>query len=89
MSLSTRILISLGLGLAGGILYSLVAPPSLSFLPAMIEPIGALWVNAIRMTIIPLLMSLVVTAIAGQKNSGMIAQLGSRTIASSSALVSD
>ena len=80
MSLSTRILISLGLGLAGGILYSLVAPPSLSFLPAMIEPIGALWVNAIRMTIIPLLMSLVVTAISGQKNSGMIAQLGSRTI---------
>ncbi len=33
------------------------------------------------MTIIQLLMALVVTAIAGQNNAGMIAQLGTRTIA--------
>jgi Na+/H+-dicarboxylate symporter len=80
MSLSTRILIGLGLGLIGGIAYSLVALPSLSFLPGFIEPIGTLWVNAIRMTVIPLLMSLLVTAIAGQGSSGEVACLGSKTI---------
>jgi len=80
MSLSARILIGLGLGLGGGILYSLFALPSLSFLPEMIEPIGTLWVNAIRMTVIPLLMSLLVTAIAGQSNTGVVAKLGSKTI---------
>jgi Na+/H+-dicarboxylate symporter len=80
MSLSTRILIGLGLGLIGGIAYSLVALPSLSFLLGFIEPIGTLWVNAIRMTVIPLLMSLLVTAIAGQGSSGEVACLGSKTI---------
>jgi len=80
MSLSTRILIGLSLGLISGIAYSLFELPALSFLPGLIEPIGTLWVNAIRMTVIPLLMSLLVTAIAGQSSSGVVARLGSRTV---------
>jgi Na+/H+-dicarboxylate symporter len=80
MSLSTRILIGLSLGLISGIAYSLFELPALSFLPGLIEPIGMLWVNAIRMTVIPLLMSLLVTAIAGQSSSGVVARLGSRTV---------
>lgn len=80
MSLSTRILIGLGLGLGSGILYSLMELPALGFVPDMVEPIGSLWVNGIRMTVIPLLMSLLITAIAGQNNTGGVAQLGSKTI---------
>jgi proton glutamate symport protein len=80
MSLSTRVLIGLSLGLASGIVYSIVELPVLNFLPGFIEPVGSLWVNAIRMTIIPLLVSLLVTAIAGQNNSGMVTQLGTRTL---------
>jgi proton glutamate symport protein len=80
MSLSTRILIGLSLGLISGIAYSLFELPALSFLPGFIEPIGMLWVNAIRMTVIPLLMSLLITAIAGQSSSGVVARLGSRTV---------
>ena len=80
MSLSTRILIGLSLGLISGIAYSLFELPALSFLPGLIEPIGTLWVNAIRMTVIPLLMSLLITAIAGQSSSGVVARLGSRTV---------
>jgi proton glutamate symport protein len=80
MSLSTRILIGLSFGLISGIAYSLLELPVLSFLPGLIEPIGMLWVNAIRMTVIPLLMSLLVTAIAGQSSSGVVARLGSRTV---------
>jgi len=80
MSLSTRILIGLGLGLSGGIAYSLIDLPALHLLPVLIEPVGALWVNGIRMTVIPLLMALLITAIAGQSNMGVVAQLGTKTI---------
>ena len=80
MNLSTRILISLGLGLAAGVGFSLAQGPFFPSLPGWIEPIGTLWVNAIRMTVIPLLMGLLVTAIAGQDNAGIAASLGSKTL---------
>lgn len=80
MSLSTRILIGLGFGLLSGIAYSVFELPILRFLPGFIESLGTLWVNAIRMTVIPLLMSLLVTAIAGQGSSGVVARLGSKAI---------
>ena len=80
MNLSTRILIGLGLGLMIGILISDSQNQNLLLLPNLIEPIGVLWVNAIRMTIIPLLIALLITAIAGQKNSELAAKLGGKTI---------
>ncbi len=81
MSLSTRILIGLVLGLAAGILQSISAIPLLDSVPVIIEPIGSMWVNAIRMTVIPLLMALLITAIAGQQTTGIVAKLGAKTIA--------
>jgi Na+/H+-dicarboxylate symporter len=81
MNLSTRILIGLGLGLILGIMISDSQNQNLISLPIIIEPIGDLWVNAIRMTIIPLLIALLITAIAGQKNSEIAAKLGGKTIA--------
>lgn len=80
MSLSSRILIGLGLGLSMGILHSSSDIPALASLPAILEPVGTLWVNAIRMTVIPLLMALLVTAIAGQQTTGVVARLGGRTL---------
>jgi Na+/H+-dicarboxylate symporter len=77
---SLRILIGLTLGLLGGIAVSFAESGFLSTLPALIEPIGALWVNGLRMTVIPLLMALLVTAIAGQQSTGVVAKLGGKTI---------
>lgn len=81
MNKSVRILLGLGLGLIGGIWFSQTDTTTMSGLPEIIEPVGTLWVNAIRMTVIPLLMALLVTAIAGQKTAGVAAQLGGKTIA--------
>ena len=81
MSSSARILLALALGLLGGIGFSLLDASSASKLASMIEPIGTLWVNAIRMTVIPLLMALLITAIAGQGNTGIVAQLGGKAMA--------
>jgi Na+/H+-dicarboxylate symporter len=60
MNLSTRILVSLGFGLTLGVSFSLAENRFLPSLPSWIEPIGTLWVNAIRMTGIPLLMGLLI-----------------------------
>ena len=80
MSQSSRILTGLGLGLSLGIAYSMVEISALRSLPEFIEPIGALWVNGIRMTVIPLLMSLLITAIAGQQTTSVVAELGGKTV---------
>ena len=80
MSLSVRILVGLGLGLFGGVLVSGNYLPVLASLPDYIEPFGKLWINAIRMTVIPLLMALLITSIAGQKSTSIVADLSRKTI---------
>ena len=80
MNSSSRILLGLGLGLFGGILYSINDTENLRVVPLLIEPLGELWVNAIRMTVIPLLMALLITAIAGQHSGSVVANLGGNTI---------
>ncbi len=46
---------------------------------SVIEPIGILWVNAIRMTVVPLVVSLLITGIAATANSSVIGKLGVRS----------
>ena len=58
MSSTVRVLVSLVVGLIGGILVSVLDNALLNGIPAIIEPIGTLWVNAIRMTVVPLIVSL-------------------------------
>lgn len=64
MSLTTRVLTALIAGLAIGVAVSLWDTPWMFTAVDAVEPIGALWVNAIRMTVIPLVVSLLVTGIA-------------------------
>lgn len=80
MNHSLRILLALSLGLGGGIAYSLGDGQTFASLPAIIEPIGTLWVNSIRMTVVPLIVALLVTSIAGEHESGLIVKLGGKTI---------
>ena len=80
MSSTARILIGLVIGLASGILVSALDSDILNKAPAIIEPLGALWVNSIRMTVVPLIVSLLVTAIVGSHGGGLLAQLGGKTL---------
>jgi len=80
MSLATRVLLGLALGLAGGIAISNSSSELLAGLPTLVEPIGTLWVNAIRMSVIPLLMALLITSIAGEHDSGLVATLGTKAV---------
>ena len=64
MSNATRILLALVLGLVIGIAGSSVSPDLAKTAADLADPIGALWLNGLRMTIVPLVVALLVTGIA-------------------------
>jgi Na+/H+-dicarboxylate symporter len=46
-----------------------------------IQPIGVLWINAIRMTVIPLITALLITGVASVSDLRSVGRLGGRTLA--------
>jgi proton glutamate symport protein len=86
MSLTNRILIALVAGLSVGVFISWNQGDWLLTGVSWVEPIGTLWVNGIRMTVIPLVVSLLVTGLAST-SAGRAARIGGRTLAVFVALV--
>ena len=80
MNLSYRILTGLVLGGIAGLITPLSDSALFANLPDLFAPLGSLWVNAIRMTIMPLLMALMVVAIAGQDRGGRMLAIGAKTL---------
>jgi proton glutamate symport protein len=80
MKESTRVLLALGAAVAGGTAISLTANAPLLNAADAIAPIGTLWVNAIRMTVIPLVVSLLITGVASASDVKTIGRLGGRTL---------
>src|SRR5512143_1730654 len=52
-----------------------------------LRPIGTLWVNAIRMTVIPLVVSLLITGVTSVTNMQAVGRLGRRTVVVFAALL--
>jgi proton glutamate symport protein len=77
---NTRVLGALGVAVAAGM--AIGASGNTTFINAAdaIAPVGALWVNAIRMTVVPLVVSLLITGVAGATDTGAIGRLGGRTM---------
>src|SRR5258707_15727919 len=80
MKESTRVLTALVAAIAGGIAIAAIGNPSLFRAAEFVAPIGTLWVNAIRMTVIPLVVSLLITAVASASDVKAIGRLGGRTL---------
>jgi Na+/H+-dicarboxylate symporter len=80
MKESTRVLLALVAAIAGGIAIAASGSASLLRAADSIAPIGTLWVNAIRMTVIPLVISLLITAVASASDVKAIGRLGGRTL---------
>ncbi len=77
---ATRILISLGLGLLAGIALAEAAPPWLPSLVNVAEPVGNLWLDGLRMTVVPLVFSLLVTGIASTAAQALAGRLALRSL---------
>jgi Na+/H+-dicarboxylate symporter len=81
MSLTTRVLASLVAGLVAGALVSASASPALLSVVSWIAPLGELWVNAIRMTVVPLVVAMLIGGVASVSDLSSVGRLGARTIA--------
>jgi Na+/H+-dicarboxylate symporter len=77
----TRVLVGLGAGLAGGIAIAASHNATLLGVADAAAPVGTLWVNAIRMTVIPLVVSLLITGVASVSDISAIGRIGGRTLA--------
>jgi Na+/H+-dicarboxylate symporter len=76
----TRVLIGLGAGLVGGVAIAASHNSVLIRAADAIAPVGTLWVNAIRMTVIPLVVSLLITGVASAADIATIGRIGARSL---------
>jgi len=81
MSLTKRVVLALIAGLALGIGVSAAGEPGLLSVVAFLQPVGVLWVNAIRMTVVPLVFSLLVVGVASASDAASVGRIGARTFA--------
>lgn len=79
-SLSTQVLIALALGLLVGLGLSLVPPDARRIAIAIVEPVGALFVNGIRMTVVPLVVASLIVGIATSASGAVVARIGGRGV---------
>lgn len=79
-SASTRILLALLAGLIAGSVLSALAPSLVGSVTALADPIGNLWLSALRMTIVPLVFSLLVTGIASTAHTASAGGLAARAL---------
>jgi Na+/H+-dicarboxylate symporter len=77
---TVRVLLALVVATALGLLIAAANDARLIALADQLVPIGTLWVNAIRMTVIPLVVSLLVTGVASTTDVAAIGRLGARTM---------
>lgn len=71
------------LALAAGLAFGLLAQRTggvAQTLVAIVEPLGALWINAIRMTLVPLVVSLLIVSVTSFADVRALGRLGARTV---------
>ncbi len=88
MSQATRILLALAVGLVLGIAAFRFAPDLAAGAANIADPIGTLWLNGLRMTVVPLLVALLVTGIAQTAEAAKAGAIAGRAIAWIIALMS-
>ena len=78
LNLTTKILLSLALGVVAGILIRQFHMDSL--LTYVIQPVGTLFLNLMKMTIIPLILTTLITSMTQVGNMSKLGFLGRKTL---------
>jgi proton glutamate symport protein len=76
MKESTRVLLALGAAVAGGTAITATGSAPLLHAAELPSQIVTLWVNAIRMTVIPLVVPLLITGVVSASDLTAISRLG-------------
>lgn len=69
MSNTTRVLLALVVGAALGLALALWAPGAAASAAALAQPVGKLWLNALQMTVVPLVAAMIVLGINTARNA--------------------
>jgi Na+/H+-dicarboxylate symporter len=80
MSQATRILGGLAAGLTLGIILAARVPDAAVTGIAFAEPVGTAWLNALRMTIVPLVVALLVTGVAQTAEAARAGRIATRSL---------
>ena len=78
MSLTTRVLVGLLAGFALGAAASTVGGPAADALAPLMRPLGALWMNAVLMTVMPLVVASLVLSVTSAADSRLVGAVGWR-----------
>ncbi|MEA3247769.1 MAG: dicarboxylate/amino acid:cation symporter [Gemmatimonadota bacterium] len=81
MSLAIKVLLALVLGLGAGLAVTAGAPDAAGTLIPVLQPVGTIWVAAIRMAIIPLIVSALLIGVGGAADTKTVTVLGARGFA--------
>ena len=84
---TTRMLVALVAGIATGLLAMTWPNAATRLLLAIAEPVGRIWVNALQMTVIPLVASLLVSGLAASIDTRATGRLGLRALVTFLALL--
>lgn len=77
-----RVLLALALGLVAGLGLASADGPMAGALTRVLETVGTLWVGAIRMTVIPLVVSLLFVSVASVADLGALGRMGGIALSS-------
>jgi len=80
ISQPARILLALVAGLGAGIICARAELAATPQLIGIAEPIGGMWLNALQMTIVPLVVALLITGIAASAKAARASRLAARAI---------
>lgn len=80
MSLTARVASGLVLGFAAGVAANAVRNPTLLALAALAEPVGTLWVDAILMTVLPLVVANLTVGVATAGDARFVGRLGGEAL---------
>jgi Na+/H+-dicarboxylate symporter len=86
-SSGVRAIVALAAGFAVGVAWRLWSGDSSGLALNVADPVGTIWVNAIRMTVVPLVVSLIVTGIAQSRDTKSVGRLGVRAMVTFVALL--
>ena len=78
MSLALKVFVALLAGLALGLGLSTIGGEPLARIVPLLEPVGAIWIAAIRMTIVPLVVSMLIVGVGGAPDPKSVGRLGAR-----------
>ena len=78
MSLTTRVLIGLAAGFVVGLALAGATSPVAATLVAVAAPVGTIFINLIRMTVIPLVVTMLVASVGSMASTGALGRAGLR-----------